>query len=168
MPCRPRWKPATFTFRIRLSHRGSKISWRKRPRFPNGRDDDQVDAMTQALNRMRTHHGHFSVPESQIVLEPFCSAGLTDPYALAGDSQYGVLAPSEAFPRAKAAAIKAVALDSTLGEAHISLAWCLDGFGWDWKSGEREFTRGIELSPGYATGHHWYGIWPRWGDMEKP
>lgn len=113
--------------------------------------------MTQALNRMRTHHGHFSVPESQIVLEQFCSAGLTDSYALAGDSQYGVLAPSEAFPGAKAAAIKAVALDSTLGEAHISLAWCLDGFGWDWKSGEREFTRGIELSPGYATGHHWYG-----------
>lgn len=39
--------------------------------FPNGRYDDQVDAMTQALNRMRTSHGNFSVPESQIVEEPF-------------------------------------------------------------------------------------------------
>ena len=58
---------------------------------------------------------------------------------------------------AKAAATKAIALDSTLGEAHISLAWCLDGFDWDWQSARREFTRGIELSPSYATGHHWYG-----------
>ena len=84
-------------------------------------------------------------------------AGLADSYGLAGDWQYGVLAPREAYPRAKAAATKAIALDSTLGEAHISLAWCLDGFDWDWESGGREFTRGIELSPGYATGHHWYG-----------
>jgi TolB-like protein/DNA-binding winged helix-turn-helix (wHTH) protein/Tfp pilus assembly protein PilF len=84
-------------------------------------------------------------------------AGLADSYALAGDWQYGVLPPSEAYPKAKAAAIKAITLDSTLGEAHISLAWCLDGFDWNWQAGGREFTRGIELSPGYATGHHWYG-----------
>jgi TolB-like protein/DNA-binding winged helix-turn-helix (wHTH) protein/Tfp pilus assembly protein PilF len=83
--------------------------------------------------------------------------GLSDSYALAGDWQYGVLAPREAYPRAKAAATKAIALDSTLGEAHISLAWCLDAFNWDWESAGKEFTRGIELSPGYATGHHWYG-----------
>jgi TolB-like protein/DNA-binding winged helix-turn-helix (wHTH) protein len=84
-------------------------------------------------------------------------AGLTDSYALAGDWQYGLLAPKEAYPKAEAAAAKAIALDSTLGEAHVSLAFCLDGFDWDWASGGREFTRGIELSPGYATGHHWYG-----------
>jgi TolB-like protein/DNA-binding winged helix-turn-helix (wHTH) protein/Tfp pilus assembly protein PilF len=84
-------------------------------------------------------------------------AGLTDSYGLAGDWQYGLLAPREAYPKAKAAANRAIALDSTLGEAHISLAWCLDGFDWDWESGGREFTRGIELSPSYATGHHWYG-----------
>jgi TolB-like protein/DNA-binding winged helix-turn-helix (wHTH) protein/Tfp pilus assembly protein PilF len=84
-------------------------------------------------------------------------AGLTDSYALAGDWQYGVLAPKEALPKAKAAAIKAIALDGSLGEAHISLAWCLDGFDWDWEAAEKEFSRGIALSPGYATGHHWYG-----------
>jgi tetratricopeptide (TPR) repeat protein len=84
-------------------------------------------------------------------------AGLADSYALAGDWQYGVLAPSVAYPKAKAAAIKALDLDSTLGEAHISLAWCLDGFEWDWESAGREFERGIGLAPGYATGHHWYG-----------
>jgi len=84
-------------------------------------------------------------------------AGLADSYALAGDWQYGVLSASEAYPKAKVAAIKAISLDSTLGAAHISLAWSLDGFDWDWEAGGREFTRGIDLSPGYATGHHWYG-----------
>jgi TolB-like protein/DNA-binding winged helix-turn-helix (wHTH) protein/Flp pilus assembly protein TadD len=84
-------------------------------------------------------------------------AGLTDSYALAGDWKYGVLAPKEAYPKAKAAAIRAIALDSTLGEAHISLAFCLDGFDWDFASAGREFTQGIELSPGYATGYDWYG-----------
>jgi len=84
-------------------------------------------------------------------------AGLADSYALAGDWKYGVLAPREAYPKAKAAAAKAIALDSTLGEAHISLAFCLDGFDWNWESGGREYKRGIELSPDYATGHDWYG-----------
>jgi TolB-like protein/DNA-binding winged helix-turn-helix (wHTH) protein/Tfp pilus assembly protein PilF len=84
-------------------------------------------------------------------------AGLADSYALAGDWKYGVLAPREAYPKAKAAAAKAIALDSTLGEAHISLAFCLDGFDWNWESGGTEFKRGIELSPDYATGHDWYG-----------
>ena len=84
-------------------------------------------------------------------------AGLADSYALAGDWKYGLLAPREAYPKAKAAANKAIALDGTLGEAHISLAFCLDNFDWDWESAGKEFTRGIELSPGYATGHEWYG-----------
>ena len=83
--------------------------------------------------------------------------GLADSYALMGDWQYGIMAPKEAFPRAKAAAAKAIALDNTLGEAHISLAWCLDGFDWDWEAAGKEFERGIELNPSYATGHHWYG-----------
>jgi TolB-like protein/DNA-binding winged helix-turn-helix (wHTH) protein/Flp pilus assembly protein TadD len=83
-------------------------------------------------------------------------AGLADSYALLGDWEYGVLAPKEAYPRAKAAATKALELDSNLGEAHISLAFCLDGFDWNWESAGREFRRGVELNPGYATGHQWY------------
>jgi TolB-like protein/DNA-binding winged helix-turn-helix (wHTH) protein/Flp pilus assembly protein TadD len=84
-------------------------------------------------------------------------AGLADSYALAGDWKYGLLAPTEAYPKAKAAAAKAIALDGTLGEAHISLAFCLNNFDWDWEAAGREFTRGIELSPGYAIGYEWYG-----------
>jgi TolB-like protein/DNA-binding winged helix-turn-helix (wHTH) protein/Tfp pilus assembly protein PilF len=83
-------------------------------------------------------------------------SGLTDTYALLGDWQYAVMTPKEAFPKAKAAAIKALELDSMLGEAHNSLAFVLDGFDWDFDSAGKEFRRAIELSPGYATAHHWY------------
>jgi TolB-like protein/DNA-binding winged helix-turn-helix (wHTH) protein/Tfp pilus assembly protein PilF len=83
-------------------------------------------------------------------------SGLADTYALLGDWQYAAMSPKEAFPKAKAAAIKALELDSSLGEAHNSLAFVLDGFDWDLEAAGREFRRAIELSPGYATAHHWY------------
>src|SRR5271154_914446 len=83
-------------------------------------------------------------------------SGLADTYALLGDWQYAVMTPKEALPKAKAAAIKALELDSSLGEAHNSLAFCLDGFDWDLDAGGKEFRRAIELNPGYATAHHWY------------
>jgi TolB-like protein/DNA-binding winged helix-turn-helix (wHTH) protein/Tfp pilus assembly protein PilF len=83
-------------------------------------------------------------------------SGLADTYALLGDWQYAVMTPKEAFPKAKAAAIKALELDNTLGEAHNSLAFILDGFDWDLDSGGKEFQRAIALNPGYATAHHWY------------
>jgi TolB-like protein/DNA-binding winged helix-turn-helix (wHTH) protein/Flp pilus assembly protein TadD len=82
--------------------------------------------------------------------------GLADSYALLGDWEYGVLTPKEAFPRAEAAATKALELDNTLAEAHTSLAFSLDVFDWNWQSAEREFKRAIELNPSYATAHQWY------------
>ena len=83
-------------------------------------------------------------------------SGLADTYALLGDWQYAVMRPKEAFPKAKAAAIKALELDSTLGEAHNSLAFVLDAFDWNLDAAGKEFRRAIELNPGYATAHHWY------------
>lgn len=83
-------------------------------------------------------------------------SGLADTYALLGDWQYAVLTPKEALPKAKAAALKALELDGALGEAHTSLAFCLDGFDWDFTTAGREFERALELNPGYATAHHWY------------
>src|ERR1700693_1720003 len=87
---------------------------------------------------------------------PQAYSGLADTYALLGDWQYGVMTPKEALPKAKAAAIKALELDSALGEAHNSLAFCLDAFDWDFDSAGNEFRRAIELTPSYATAHHWY------------
>jgi tetratricopeptide (TPR) repeat protein len=81
---------------------------------------------------------------------------LADTYALLGDWQYGVMSPREALPAAKAAAVKALELDDTLGEAHTSLGFVLSGFDWNWTAAEKEFRRAIDLNPGYATAHHWY------------
>ncbi len=78
-------------------------------------------------------------------------SGLADTYALLGDWQYAVM-----LPKAKAAAVRALELDSALGEAHNSLAFCLDGFDWNFEAAGEEFRRAIELNPGYATAYHWY------------
>jgi tetratricopeptide (TPR) repeat protein len=83
-------------------------------------------------------------------------SGLADTYALLGDWQYAVMTTTEALPKAKQAALKAIALDPTLGEGHNSLAFCLDGFDWNFAEAGKEFERAIALNPGYATAHHWY------------
>jgi tetratricopeptide (TPR) repeat protein len=83
-------------------------------------------------------------------------AGLADSYTLSGDWEYGLLAPRDAFSKAKAAATRALEIDDSLGEAHASLAFLLDLYGWDWEGAETEYKRAIELDPGYATAHHWY------------
>ena len=82
--------------------------------------------------------------------------GLANSYALSGDWEYGILSPQDAFPKAKAAATKALALDDHLAEAHTSLAFILDLYEWDWASAEKEYKRAIALYPGYATAHHWF------------
>jgi TolB-like protein/DNA-binding winged helix-turn-helix (wHTH) protein len=85
-------------------------------------------------------------------------SGLADSYALAGDWEYGVLPPQAAFPQARAAATKALALDDSLGEAHTSLAFALDLYAWDWAAAEKQYKRAIELNPNYATTHQWYAF----------
>jgi len=82
-------------------------------------------------------------------------AGLADTYSLLGDAGY--LPPSEAWPKAKAAAMQALEIDDTLPEAHTSLGLVKEHFEWDWTGAEREFRRAIELNPNSATAHHWYG-----------
>ena len=83
-------------------------------------------------------------------------SGLADTYSLLGDWQYAVMSPREAMPKARMAAERALQLDEGLSEAHTSLAFCLEGWDWDWRTADREFKRAIELNPNYATGHQWY------------
>ena len=66
------------------------------------------------------------------------------------------MAPEEAFPRALAAARKAVELDPSSAEAHNSLAFVTFYWKWDAGGAEKEFRRAIELNPNYVTAHHWY------------
>jgi len=70
----------------------------------------------------------------------------------------GLVPPREATPRAKAAALKALELDSTLEEAHFVLATCRTWVDWDWEGGETEFRRAIELNPNYALARAHYSV----------
>ena len=81
-------------------------------------------------------------------------SGLADSYSTLGNNQF--LPPGEAFPRARAAAQRALMIDQSLAEAHASLAFARWNYDFDWGSIEREYKRAIELNPGYATTYHWY------------
>ena len=84
-------------------------------------------------------------------------AGLADAYSLLGSIGSDVLPPSEVMPKARNAALQAVKLDDNLAEGHTSLAYVKLSYDWDLPGAEREFKRAIDLNPGYATAHHWYG-----------
>lgn len=79
-------------------------------------------------------------------------AGLADSYALTASG----LPALERMPKAKAAALKALALDDSLAEAHASLGFIKYKFEWDWRGAEATFQRALQLNPNYATAHHWY------------
>ncbi len=81
-------------------------------------------------------------------------AGLADSYDILG--LYTVLPPREAFPKAKAAASRALEIDGSLAEARTSLAFARHYYDWDWAEAEREYRRAIELNPGYPTTHCFY------------
>jgi TolB-like protein/DNA-binding winged helix-turn-helix (wHTH) protein/Tfp pilus assembly protein PilF len=78
-------------------------------------------------------------------------AGLADSFTLLAN--YGVFPPKEVFPRAEAAARKAIELDPSLGEAHASLAFVRHHFDWDWSEAEAEYKRALQLSPGLPQAH---------------
>jgi len=83
--------------------------------------------------------------------------GLADSYNLL--REYTVMPASEAYPRALAAAQKAVELDDQSSEAHASLAFALVYGTWNVADADREFRRAIELNPNNAVAHHWYATY---------
>jgi tetratricopeptide (TPR) repeat protein len=72
---------------------------------------------------------------------------------------YAGTAQGEVFPKAKAAALKALQLDDKLAGAHTALAWALC-YDFDMVGSISEFQRAIALNPNYATAHQWYGRHP--------
>jgi eukaryotic-like serine/threonine-protein kinase len=81
-------------------------------------------------------------------------AGLADACLTA--PVYAGAAPGQAWPRAREAIERALALDPTLVEAHTSLAYGTMLYEWDWAAAEASFQRAIALNPSYAPAHHWY------------
>jgi len=91
-------------------------------------------------------------------VDPNCAlayAGLADSYQIL--VFHGALSPMEYFPRAKAAAEKAIGIDNNLAEAHTALAYMKYVYDWDWAGADAEFKQAIKLNPNYATAHQWYG-----------
>lgn len=84
-------------------------------------------------------------------------AGLADCYGTL--TVHGVLPPQEAYPRAKAAAMRALEIDDGLAEAHTSLGWARFHYDLDPSGAEKEYKRAIELNPNYETAHHWYALY---------
>ncbi len=86
-------------------------------------------------------------------------AGLADCYALLGTVPNTALPPNEAFPKAKANALKALALDKDLAEAHVSLGYSALVYDRNYPEAEKEFRRAVELRPDYATAHQYYAYY---------
>jgi non-specific serine/threonine protein kinase len=86
-------------------------------------------------------------------------AGLADAYMLLGCVPNDVLAPREAMSKSKEAVRRALALDDSLAEAHVSLANACYAYDWNWADAQRAFRRALDLNPNYATGHQWYALY---------
>jgi len=91
-------------------------------------------------------------------------SGLADCYAALGYGSY--LAPKDAFPKARAAAEKALEFDPSLAEPHATLGYVRLYYDWKFADAETEFRRALDLNPNYATAHHWYSVYLT--AMERP
>ncbi len=115
--------------------------------------------------RGRFHVNKYTEEGYRRALEYFQQSIEKDPdygAAHAGSAQsHGLLAAfyglqRESWPKAESAVLKALELDESLAESHVSLALIRQYRDWDWAAAEREYRRAIELNPGYVTAHHEY------------
>src|SRR6185369_3738858 len=81
-------------------------------------------------------------------------AGLADCYLLL--NVYNVTSANDSFPKAEAAANRALSINSNLAEAHTSLAFVIYRYHLKWDEAEQHFKKAIALNPSYATAHQWY------------
>jgi DNA-binding winged helix-turn-helix (wHTH) protein/TolB-like protein len=82
-------------------------------------------------------------------------SGLAEAYVLL--SGYGFTSPRKDIPPAREAAMHALQLDGSLGEAHTVLGLIAEDYDLDWATAESEYKRAIQLNPRYSTSYHFYG-----------
>lgn len=101
-------------------------------------------------------------PESALA----CAA-LADTHAALGATGYGEMPASEVMPKAREAALKALSIDESSAEGHLSLANILMSYDWDWQGAEKHFGRAIDINPGLSRAHQCYGLYlAAKGDLE--
>ena len=117
----------------------------------------------RAYTQRRTHEDLFAAVRSceKAIAEDqnyaLAYAGLADAYL--GLAVRGYVAPAEGRQKASEAAQKAVALDENLAEAHVAIGEVNSLLSpSDFSLGDREFRRGIELSPSSALAHYFFGV----------
>jgi tetratricopeptide (TPR) repeat protein len=116
--------------------RGRQL-WNKRT------EPDLLQAITFFQDALRSDPGYVKA-----------YTGLADTYAVLALLEF--MPPKEAFPEARAAVERALALDADLVDAHTSLGLIHFQYDWAWPEAEAEFRRAIEINPGYAPAHHFY------------
>ena len=85
-------------------------------------------------------------------------SGLASCYCLLAGHGLEVLSPSDAMPRAREAAMKALKLDDTEAEAHAVMGMVGLKYDWDFSAADRAFQKAIELNPSLARARQWYSI----------
>jgi tetratricopeptide (TPR) repeat protein len=108
----------------------------------------------RTVEGLRSALGHF---QKAIDLDPnfaIAYTGLADTFNILG--YYNNQRPHDAYPKGKAAAARALALDATLAEAHSSMGYIQIFYDLDWPGAKASFERALAINPNYATAHHWF------------
>ena len=122
--------------------------------------EDYLKGRYQWNRRSREGHGkavqHFQQAIAKDPTYALAYAGLADALSIMG--LWGLVSPQEGCGKGKQLALRALEIDSSLAEAHASLAWATAHYDYEFVAAEKEFERSVELNTRYATSHHWFGF----------
>lgn len=114
----------------------------------NKRTDENLNKAIAYFSQATAQDSHYAL----------AYAGLSDCYSIVGATIFGSMPVSEAAPKAREAARRALELDPTLAEAETPLATLKFNYDWDWSGAEDDFQHAIQLNPSYATAYQRYSL----------
>jgi serine/threonine protein kinase/Flp pilus assembly protein TadD len=153
-----------FLKRDRVDSRSDVVTIKREPRPSQSATSDETkrlyDTARYYLEKAKeeTHRKSIAIFGEILDKDPTFArawAGLAFAYHLL--SVRGFTSPTNVYPKAKSAALRALGLDASVGEAHMVLATLLMEYEWDLAGAERTFRLAIELQPDHAGTHQLYG-----------
>src|SRR5216684_1573528 len=115
----------------------------------NKRTDENLNKAIAYFSQATAQDSHYAL----------AYAGLSDCYSIVGATIFGSMPVSEAAPKAREAARRALELDSTLAEAETPLATLKFNYDWDWAGAAEGFKKAMQLDPSYATAYQRYSLY---------